>query len=177
MPFTPFHLGPGALFKAALGRHFSFLVFGFVQVLIDLEALIKLFRREAELHGFPHTYLGAGLIAVLGAVIGKPLGQLCLNAWRTNPSTPFLNWLRGPPRLSWLAAWCGAILGASSHVLFDSIMHHDVQPFAPLMPGNGMYRLISVPALHQTCIGLGLIGGVGLCVRYLLRGGPSSEVA
>ena len=28
MPFTPFHLGPGAAFKAMGGKHFSFLVFG-----------------------------------------------------------------------------------------------------------------------------------------------------
>ena len=28
MPITPFHLGPGAAFKAIGGRHFSFVVFG-----------------------------------------------------------------------------------------------------------------------------------------------------
>ena len=37
MPFTPFHPGAGAVFKATGGRHFSFMVFGGTQVLMDLE--------------------------------------------------------------------------------------------------------------------------------------------
>jgi hypothetical protein len=41
MPFTPFHLGPGALFKAAGGEHFSFTIFAGSQVLMDIEPLIR----------------------------------------------------------------------------------------------------------------------------------------
>lgn len=36
MPFTPIHLGPGAACKAIGGRHFSFMVFGGAQVLMDI---------------------------------------------------------------------------------------------------------------------------------------------
>ena len=39
MPFTPIHLGPGAALKAIGGRHFSFMVFGGSQVLMDIEPL------------------------------------------------------------------------------------------------------------------------------------------
>ncbi len=59
MPFTPFHLGPGALFKAVGGRHFSFMVFGGTQVLMDIEPLLGLIRGWPVLHGYTHTLAGA----------------------------------------------------------------------------------------------------------------------
>jgi hypothetical protein len=42
MPFTSFHLGPGAVFKAVGGRHFSFMIFGGSQVLMDVESLVHI---------------------------------------------------------------------------------------------------------------------------------------
>ena len=39
MPVTPFHLGPGIALKSVAPRHFSFTIFAFTQILIDLEAL------------------------------------------------------------------------------------------------------------------------------------------
>ena len=51
MPFTPFHLGPGALFKAIGGNRFSFMVFGGSQVLMDVEPLVHILRGDAVLHG------------------------------------------------------------------------------------------------------------------------------
>ena len=49
MPFTPFHLGPGAVFKAIGGRHFSFMVFGGAQVLMDIEPLVGILRGSVVL--------------------------------------------------------------------------------------------------------------------------------
>ena len=45
MPFAPLHLGPGAAFKAIGGKHFSFMVFGGAQVLMDIEPLIGIVQR------------------------------------------------------------------------------------------------------------------------------------
>ena len=70
MPFTPFHLGPGAAFKAIGGKHFSFMVFGGTQVLMDIEPLVAILRGSPVLHGVTHTILGAlviGLVAVQSA--------------------------------------------------------------------------------------------------------------
>ncbi len=55
MPFTPFHLGAGAALKAIGGRHFSFMVFGGSQVLMDIEPLIGLVQGWDVLHGYTHT--------------------------------------------------------------------------------------------------------------------------
>lgn len=49
MPFTPFHFGPGATVKAMAGQHFSFTVFAFTQVAIDLEPLYFMLRDEDRL--------------------------------------------------------------------------------------------------------------------------------
>lgn len=73
MPFTPFHLGPGALFKATGGRHFSFMVFGGAQVMMDIEPLIGLLQNKSILHGYTHTLAGALLIGLAAALIGKPV--------------------------------------------------------------------------------------------------------
>ena len=69
MPFRPFHLGPGAMFKAIGGRHFSFMVFGGAQVLIDIEPLIGILRHQSILHGYTHTIAGALVIGASGAVL------------------------------------------------------------------------------------------------------------
>ncbi len=39
MPMTPFHVGPGLVFKAVAPRHFSLAVFVGVNVVIDLEPI------------------------------------------------------------------------------------------------------------------------------------------
>ena len=59
MPFTPFHMGPGLAIKAVSGRYLSLMVFGFSQVAMDIEPLVRMIRGDAVLHGFTHTYLGA----------------------------------------------------------------------------------------------------------------------
>lgn len=91
MPFTPFHMGPGLAVKAESGRHFSLMVFGFSQVMIDIEPLVRIIRGDAMVHGFTHTYLGATLIAVLSVVVGRPVCQFFLNYWAPAPYSAFLN--------------------------------------------------------------------------------------
>ena len=73
MPLPPFHVAPGAALKLVGLRYFSFSVFFLTQVLMDVEVLVRMIGREATLHGFSNTVLGATAIAVVSAVIGKPL--------------------------------------------------------------------------------------------------------
>jgi len=46
MPLTPFHFGPAAAIKAIAPAHFSFTVFCYSQVVIDLETGFHLLRGE-----------------------------------------------------------------------------------------------------------------------------------
>ena len=127
MPFTPFHLGPGAAFKAIGGRHFSFMVFGGAQVLMDVEPLIRILRGDFLLHGYTHSLAGALLIGVVAALIGKPISAYVLAALRL-PHHP----------LTWFPAFSGAMIGTFSHVALDAVMHADMQPWWPLASGNDL---------------------------------------
>jgi membrane-bound metal-dependent hydrolase YbcI (DUF457 family) len=147
MPFTPFHLGPGAAFKAVGGRHFSFMVFGGSQVLMDIEPLIGIIRGSRILHGYTHTLVGALGIGLVAALIGKPISSCVLRAIRV-PHYP----------ITWLAAALGALVGTFSHIVFDAVMHHDMRPWWPFSDTNGLLHLIPIDDLHLACAALGAIG-------------------
>lgn len=152
MPFTPFHLGPGAAFKAIGGRHFSFLVFGGSQVLMDIEPLVRILRNDAVLHGYTHTLAGALAIGGLAAVTGKPISEWVLRK-----------------RMTWTAACAGAFIGTFSHIVFDAVMHADMRPWWPLANGNGLLHAIDIEQLHMACLALGLLGLAGIAARALFR--------
>lgn len=148
MPFTPFHMGPGLLLKGLLQGSFSLMVFGWAQIVMDLQPLIAMVTGEGELHGFTHTYLGATLLAVISALSGRYLGEFGLR----------LAGLRTFLPIGWGVATVSAFIGCWSHVLLDSIMHHDVEPLWPFSSTNVLVALLSVENLHWLCIGSGLAG-------------------
>jgi len=147
------------------------MVFGFSQVAIDIEPLVRIIRGDAVLHGFTHTYLGATLIGIASVILGRPVCQFLLNYWTPDPGSPFMTWLRGPTVISWPAALSGAFVGTYSHVFLDSIMHSDLQPFAPLSEANGLLHVISVDVLHLGCILAGVLGAMLLFSVFLVRRG------
>lgn len=169
MPITPLHMGPGLLFKGAADRYFSLMVFGFSQVLIDIEPGVRMLRGDGNLHGFSHTYLGATLIAVASVLIGRPLCQFLLRYWNPDPSSPALNWLPAPKVISWPAAIAGGFVGTYSHVLFDSVMHADMEPLAPLSAENALLHVISVDALHILFVLSGVLGLALIFAVFRLR--------
>jgi membrane-bound metal-dependent hydrolase YbcI (DUF457 family) len=154
MPITPFHLGPGAAFKAIGGRHFSFMVFGGSQVVMDIEPAVQLFRGADVLHGYTHTLAGALVIGAVATIIGRPISHFALGRFTTR-YRPF----------SWAASATGAFVGTFSHILFDGFMHADMRPFWPLVDGNPMLGLVAMDTLHLACVVLGILGGLAVWVR------------
>lgn len=162
MPLPPFHLGPGFAAKALAGRHFSFLLFGLTQVLIDLEPFYYLSRHEPHLHRFWHTYIGATVLLALVLAVGKPACE-----WALSLRLGRLRLLPKPASISWLAAVSGAGFGVYSHVLLDSVMHADIRPFAPLTDANPLFQAISLGELHIWCVVAGVFGLMALCVVWV----------
>jgi hypothetical protein len=142
MPFTPFHFGPGLAVKAAAPRYFSFSVFVFSQLLIDIEPLYYLLRGEAPLHRFFHTYPGAAVIAVASYALGRPLGGLGLALIRRTFGWRLSDLHEAIRLISPTAALSAAITGAFSHVALDSIMHGDMHPLAPFSDANSMLHQV-----------------------------------
>lgn len=166
MPFTPFHMGPAAILKLAGLGYFSFTVFGYSQILTDLEPLIRLSRDDDILHGHSHTYVGALLIGVAAAVSGKYLCEFGLKTWnvairRTN--------FHVATQISWSVAATSALIGTFSHVLLDSVMHADMLPLWPFSDTNGMLYRISVSQLHAACVIAGIVGGAGLLALWIRK--------
>jgi hypothetical protein len=170
MPFTPIHMGPGLAVKAALGRRFSLMVFGFSQVAMDIEPLVRMIRGDTVIHGFTHTYLGATIVGVVAALVGRPLCNRLLRFFRPGPGFGFLQWLGVTEEIGWRASLTGAFIGTYSHVLLDSVMHSDMAPLFPWRESNFLQGAISIEALHMLCVASGLIAVAALCLVYLLWG-------
>lgn len=150
MPFTPIHMGPGILIKALLQSSFSLMVFGWTQIVMDLQPLIVLITDEGHLHGFSHTYIGASILAVVSALSGKYLSQLGLLILNISKNKPI--------KIIWWVAFLSAFIGSFSHVYLDSIMHSDVEPFYPFSLVNEFHGMVSISILHKICLYSGLLG-------------------
>lgn len=145
-------MGPGILVKALLQGSFSLMVFGWSQIVMDLQPLVAIVTGEGKLNGFTHTYVGSTLIAVFAAVTGKYLSQWAL--------VIFSNGAQRGINIRWWVAFLSAFIGSYSHVALDSLMHTDIEPLSPFLQSNELLGLISVGALHKFCIYGGFVGAV-----------------
>jgi hypothetical protein len=161
MPFTPFHFGPAAAFKAAAPAHFSFTIFCYSQVVTDLETAFYLFRGEYPVHRFFHTFIGATLVGLACALTGRPGCEFALRIWQRSVSIP-----SG-------VAFVSAFLGTYSHVFLDSIMHRDTMPFSPFSTSNPMLRIVSAPLLEFLCLAFGMLGVLILSFRLRTKCPPA----
>ena len=153
MLFTPFHMGPGIFIKVLLQGSFSLVIFGWAQLLMDIQPLVVLLTDNGQLHGFSHTYIGASLIAVLATISGKYLADYVfrfLSIYRKE--TPLIT--------TWAVTFSSSFIGTFSHVILDSVMHGDMKPFYPLPFQNKILEIISLNQLHLFCIFSGIIGAV-----------------
>ncbi|MBI3547238.1 MAG: hypothetical protein HY081_11710 [Gammaproteobacteria bacterium] len=152
MPFTPFHMGPGLFIKAVLQSSFSLMVFGWTQIIMDIQPLIVSLTGKGHLHGFTHTYLGATLIAVFSAVTGKYLSQFALALLLARD--------RQAVHIRWWIAILSGFIGSYSHVFLDSLIHSDLAPYFPFSPVNHFLGIISVADLYKLCVYSGILGAV-----------------
>lgn len=162
MPITPFHFGPGALLQSAAPRHVSFLAFCTANVLIDLESLHNLVRGHHPVHAFFHTYVGATLVVAATLLLFLGVKRLASRTW-----VPDLFRWRA---LTTRQVLIGAALGAYTHVVLDSVMHHDIQPLQPFSPDNALLGLVPLGVLHLACLAAGVLGGLVAATRWFVGG-------
>lgn len=158
MPFTPIHMGPGIFIKAVLQSSFSLMVFGWTQIVMDIQPLWVLVTGEGHLHGFSHTYLGATLLAVVAGISGKYLSELGLRIIAPHCVEAI--------EIRWWVACTSALIGAFTHVMLDSMMHADMAPLYPFSNVNSLLGAVSVADLHKACMYTGL---VGTAIYYWVR--------
>jgi hypothetical protein len=138
---------------------------GRVQIIMDVQPLVVLLTGEGHVHGFSHTYVGATVVGIGSALTGKYAAEFGLRLIGQDRYLP----------IRWPVAMISAFIGSFSRVLLDSVMHADVQPFAPFMLNNPLLGVLSVEALHEFCLYSCLLG-VGLyfaVAHWLSRQNPS----
>ena len=151
MPFTPLHMGGGLIIKALLQSSFSLMVFGWAQIIMDIQPLIVMITGEGHLHGFSHTYIGALLLALFSAFSGKYLSEWGLLFLSISKK-------ENPIQIKWWVVFLSAFIGTISHVFLDSIMHADVEPFYPWTLENKLWGILNFEQIHKFCLYSGLIG-------------------
>lgn len=145
MPFTPFHFGIAALIKAFVRNHFSFYTFVVSQVLIDMETLYNILMENSRLHTFFHSFLGSTLVAF----ITIPVALYSLKVF---------SYVLPVPRPTRKVVAVSALIGAWSHVVLDSLMHLDIEPFFPVSRLNPFLGMVTLDMLHIGCLAALIIG-------------------
>lgn len=153
-------MGPALLAKAPLQRRFSLMVFGWAQIVMDLQPLGVMLTGAGHLHGWTHSWLGALILTIPATLAGKYLGEWTLRVAGLENEAP--------AGIGWAVALFSAAIGTFSHVLLDAFMHADLYPRFPLSQDNLFLFRVSVADLHAFCLYSGLLGAavwLGLRIR------------
>jgi len=151
-------MGIGLAAKAAASRHFSIVVFCVTQILLDVEVLWHLIRRDPPLHRSSHTYLGASVVVVGLTIVGKPVSQWIKAIWNRIAVKCRDADLTINTETTWFASFAGAAFGAYSHILMDSLFHGDIEPLQPWSSVNRLCGVINPHVAEMGCIFLGMVG-------------------
>lgn len=170
MPITPFHFGPGALFKAAAPAHVSWSVFALANVLIDLEPITLFFLIGDPAHPWLHTLPGAIGVAIVAATLGRRPCEWGLRLWNSRLSPAQARWLGVETSISRSAAWASAFVGTLSHLLLDGVMHADLRLLWPFVAGNPVHGVVSIETLQWICVAAGVLGLAVLALYRFRRG-------
>ena len=158
MPLTPFHLGPGLLIGLLFLSFIDFPTFLVASVIVDVEPILVLFfDLDYPLHGFFHSFLGGTLVAfLLAAVMSKIRDSL----------SPLLSFFKLKRKSSFKNIVLASLSGIYIHILLDSQMHRDIQPFYPL-DFNPFLSSSTLPGLwvHILCVWC----FIGAAVIYAIR--------
>lgn len=158
LPFTPFHMGAALIVKPALNRRFSVITFGIAQVAMDIEPGVRMAAGTDVLHGPTHTILGALIMAFLVMLVAPGICNYLLAKWNKEVIYYKRPGLLHSGPVSKTAVVMGAFFGTLSHVLLDSLIHHDIHPLSPFSQANPFMDLITHDGVYQACTIVGVLG-------------------
>ena len=124
MPFTPFHLGPALVIGIIFIYYVDFPTLLVASIILDLEPLfVLLLDLNYPLHGLFHSFLG-------GTFIILPLSYIM---FKVRPYlNPIMNFFKIEQNSSFVNILAASIIGIYSHILLDTPLYSDIQPFFPL---------------------------------------------
>lgn len=160
MPFTPYHFGPALLLGILLFPFIDFATIVIASVILDLEPLaVIFFDLPMPLHSFFHTYLGASIVAIILAIgiypFRKHLNEIA-SIFGLKQESSFRHIISS------------SFIGTYSHVLLDSFLYAEMNPFFPII-GNPFLGLLTNGFVYTLCLVLGIIGFFVYVLRILLH--------
>ncbi|MBF0419804.1 MAG: metal-dependent hydrolase [Magnetococcales bacterium] len=166
MPITPFHFGPGVLFKAFGGPQVSWTSFVLANGLVDLEPIVLFLTTGIPDHRFFHTFPGITVVGLFASWPGIYWCRWWLIKWNQWLPPSQHRWFGASSNVTYSSVLAGAMLGVWSHLILDSVMHWTMQPFWPFSQTNPFKGQFSVETLHVGCI---LAAGLGLILMLLRK--------
>ena len=151
-------MGAALIVKPTLNRRFSVITFGIAQAAMDIEPGIRMAVGTDILHGVTHTILGALIMGFFVMLIAPSISSLLLAKWNKEVVYYRQSWLVHSGSASKGAVIMGAFFGTLSHVLLDSLMHHDIHPLSPFIQANPLIGLITHDEVYQACAIAGVLG-------------------
>ena len=159
MPITPFHIIAAAPIKAIIPRHFSWSIFSLTNIFIDLEPITYFIFTGVPSHKFFHSIFGATLIGLICALFFRKLCGNYIMKWNRNLHPIDRKWLEVRNyKIHLYEGITGGLIGAWSHLILDSLMHHDIKPLWPFMTNNSLLGLLSPDLILYFCSGLFITG-------------------
>lgn len=151
MPFTPFHFGPALVLGLPLRRYMHVPTFILANVIVDLEPfLVIILGLRYPLHGYLHTFL---LSPFLGLTLGYAM--FCLEKIFHPLFKSLL--LEKDETLDLRSFLAPGVLGTVFHVLLDSPLYSDIQPFYPVII-NPLYNPVLTSEVYSFCGWMGMLG-------------------
>ena len=151
MPFTPFHFGPALALGIPLRKYMHAPTFILANVAVDIEPLlVLLLRLDYPLHGYLHTFLVA---LFFGLAIGFVMFYV-EKFFHPLYSTLLLEPSGIPPMKTFMVA---GVFGGMLHVLLDSPLYTEIQPFFPIST-NPLYHSVSSLEVYLASFWLGVLG-------------------
>ena len=160
MPFTPFHLGPALSLGLPFRKYIHAPTFIVANVAVDIEPLLMLLLRlNYPLHGYLHTFISAFFFGLAIGFTMFYLEKFLHPLYKTLLLVP-----NGTLKMkSFMVA--GAF-GAMLHVLFDSPLYAEMQPFFPITT-NPLYNSVSSADVYSGCVWLGIFGLIFYAILVL----------
>jgi len=159
MPFTPFHWGPSSWIGLLLFKIFDFPTLLVASVIVDIEPFcVFIFNAPWPLHGFLHSFLGGSIMAILTAIIlyllRKPIKKV-MAIFRLAQDSSF-------KKILWTS-----FFGVYFHLLLDSFLYREMNPFYPL-EGNLFFGLFSSQQIYLFCSLSFLVGILFYLIRLVI---------
>jgi membrane-bound metal-dependent hydrolase YbcI (DUF457 family) len=151
MPFTPFHLGPALGLGLPFRRYVHVPTFIVASVILDVEPFLVLqYGLNYPLHGYLHTFL-------LSILVGLLLGYAAFILERFVQPVYKVLLLESSGSLNLKSFLLSGALGTVLHVLLDSPLYAEIQPFYPLTT-NPLYNPALSTEVYSLCVWLGIFG-------------------